>query len=932
MRQPSPRAHRAVQPTSAELVRRWRTRPRRPAPPCGASVLFVKTTGAPVPDANRGAEVDAARPRSAPARTHGIKNAYGYSLPTQPVRLLAPRPPRPTRRRRGGPAEAPAPAAPARRRRPAGAAPDFSGDDAAAARFKLLQSQGVTQRNLNAFAARLEAAADALGEGDARDAGGAARAEAAPRRRRPWPRRRRPSTRRRRRTGTCWLRPSRASCAASPRRARPATTRGGARASSRASRRTLTDDEASVISGAAPTGDTDVDVLRANAREALLVELCVGHPALERVHLPHKYALTDEERVRRKSVHEEMRAEATRQIEAFDFDRSRRRSSLGAGPRRRRSSLGAAPRRGSLGVPEDATREGNADLYSETNLAKRELIRDDPEILEWLDKWWIATQEFDDKDKDGAMDFEEYAYFHGRLKKWIHKWAGDRGVTLPKSNRVEAREQLEEDFAADSGESGLVLHEDFVNSIFELADMWTESVAKYEYVEFLKRGYAHVYKQHLDLDALNFPLSWRRYLDEDSSDEDSELSDDSLMDMPEAAVMEYIVDVYVAKMAHDASVDAMPRAKRHAKPSVADVALEILECREFPHEHGAHQFHVRVRSLARALQRFDGRNTWLYLFNRLVGCFTRNGRVRAIPTEGATFVARAYGEILPALFEARKRIPHGVNNELQRVMRGAKHQVYAGYVALNAARGALRRVHRDLRDAAEAKARPAAARGAAAPRGVGPGAQVLARPLAGLVDDLNARRRGTKQTALQASNLDNSVTTLVAAVDFLMLVANIWVGVHALDAEQRARDLAGRDERRDIEASHRESFRKSLLVDDPRGRKRQSGAWATAEKRYGAHRPPKPSNAHPYRQTARAARRKSRRASHVGDKPRRSSVARKAVNAAGKPPPERRKKPASRESSILEMSVGAQSSRLSGKLASRARDLLEYELFDRSYG
>lgn len=321
-------------------------------------------------------------------------------------------------------------------------------------------------------------------------------------------------------------------------------------------------------------------------------------------------------------------------------------------------------------------------------------------------------------------------------------------------------------------------------------------------------------------------------------------------------------------------------------------------------------------------------------------------------------MAQAYGEILPALFEARKRIPHGVNNELQRVMRGAKHQVYAGYVALNAARGALRRVHKDLRDAAEAKGAPLPRHAERRLREASDLAlRSLARPLAGLIDDLNARRRGTKQTVLQASNLDNSVTTLVAAVDFLMLVANIWVGVHALDAEQRARDLAGRDERHDIEASHRESFRKSLLVDDPRGRKRQSGAWATAEKRYGAHRPPKPSNAHPYRQTARAtARRKSksrppggdakaslrrvsltagvtqRRASHVGDKPRRSSVARKAVNAAGKPPPERRKKPASRESSILEMSVGAQSSRLSGKLASRARDLLEYELFDRSYG
>ncbi|KAK7241680.1 hypothetical protein SO694_00070144 [Aureococcus anophagefferens] len=400
MRQPSPRAHRAVQPTSAELVRRWRTRPRRPAPPCGASVLFVKTTGAPVPDANRGAEVDAARPRSAPARTHGIKNAYGYSLPTQPG-------PAPAEADAAGgaaaPAEAPRRGAARGRRARARAAPDFSGDDAAAARFKLLQSQGVTQRNLNAFAARLEAAADALGEGDAR--AGARRAPAV----------------------------EAAAAAQAALAAAPAPF-----------------DEA-------PPADGD---LLAAAVAGLV------------------------------------------------------RGVARAGPARRRQAGGAAR---ALGVPGRATREGNADLYSETNLAKRELIRDDPEILEWLDKWWIATQEFDDKDKGGAMDFEEYAYFHGRLKKWIHKWAGDRGVTLPKSNRVEAREQLEEDFAADSGESGLVLHEDFVNSIFELADMWTESVAKYEYIEFLKRGYAHVYKQHLDLDALNFPLSWRRYLDEDSA-------------------------------------------------------------------------------------------------------------------------------------------------------------------------------------------------------------------------------------------------------------------------------------------------------------------------------------------------------------------------------------------------------------------------------
>ena len=186
-------------------------------------------------------------------------------------------------------------------------------------------------------------------------------------------------------------------------------------------------------------------------------------------------------------------------------------------------------------------------MYTEANLAKREMIRDHPDVLEWLDKWWIAAQEFDDKDKDGGLDFDEYTFFHGRLKKWIHTWAALRGVTLPKASRAEAREQLEEDFAADSGEGQLVLHVDFVNSIFELADMWTESVNRHEYVDFLARGYEDVFKQHLDQDAINFPGSWRRYLDEDSSDEDSDASDESLIDMPEAAVMEYIVDVRVGR-------------------------------------------------------------------------------------------------------------------------------------------------------------------------------------------------------------------------------------------------------------------------------------------------------------------------------------------------------------------------------------------------
>jgi hypothetical protein len=129
------------------------------------------------------------------------------------------------------------------------------------------------------------------------------------------------------------------------------------------------------------------------------------------------------------------------------------------------------------------------------------------------------------------------------------------------------------------------MREDFVHSIFELADMWTESVHRAEYADFLERGYSHVFSQHLDLDALNFPPTWRRYLDEDSSDEDSEASPDVLIDMPENAVMEYAVDVHIAKLAHDAKCVAEGRPF----PGFDVVALEILECREFPNERGAHK-------------------------------------------------------------------------------------------------------------------------------------------------------------------------------------------------------------------------------------------------------------------------------------------------------------------------------------------------------
>ena len=52
---------------------------------------------------------------------------------------------------------------------------------------------------------------------------------------------------------------------------------------------------------------------------------------------------------------------------------------------------------------------------------------------------------------------------------------------------------------------------------------------------------------------------------------------------------------------------------------------------------------------------------------------------------------------------------------------------------------------------------------------------------------------------------------------------------------------------------------KSFLRDDPTGSRRRSGAWATSYSRYGAHKPPPPTNLHPYRQDNRATQRVARR-------------------------------------------------------------------------
>ena len=254
---------------------------------------------------------------------------------------------------------------------------------------------------------------------------------------------------------------------------------------------------------------------------------------------------------------------------------------------------------------------------------------------------------------------------------------------------------------------------------------------------------------------LELPEEWKAHLDDSSGssdDDDSSTSDsddeEAVEPMPEASTVEYVVEVYEAKIAADrkASKANLP------PPTLALVALEILQLREmqlatatpkggsgrssfgtggssgrgassssFPKagsgrrsgalangaggsgrgtltkesaaERKQRSLGLLVRSLCLTLEiaNHDSfENDWLWLFSRLIGCYTRSGRVKAVPMKGATFACDCLSQLLPLLNETKQRLPHGVKTTLQGMIKSGKNQAYVGYIGHTALKHWLR--------------------------------------------------------------------------------------------------------------------------------------------------------------------------------------------------------------------------------------------------
>ena len=104
-------------------------------------------------------------------------------------------------------------------------------------------------------------------------------------------------------------------------------------------------------------------------------------------------------------------------------------------------------------------------------------FEDDPDINKILDAWWNEARTYFDKDQNVTLTSLEYAEFHRRLLPIL----ANEGVEV---NEDEAMAAQLADFIDDSGGDGSVDREEFRYSVFQLADQWTMSIEKDEYVRY----------------------------------------------------------------------------------------------------------------------------------------------------------------------------------------------------------------------------------------------------------------------------------------------------------------------------------------------------------------------------------------------------------------------------------------------------------------
>ena len=124
----------------------------------------------------------------------------------------------------------------------------------------------------------------------------------------------------------------------------------------------------------------------------------------------------------------------------------------------------------------------NSELNTEAALLEREKLRHHPKILNELQLWWdtlISWAKTTQGRSDAtSLNFEEYCQLHRVLYREL--------LGEDEYDEAEADEAAAEEWQLDCGGAETLEHAEFFNSIFELADMYVDSIEAKEYSDFLK--------------------------------------------------------------------------------------------------------------------------------------------------------------------------------------------------------------------------------------------------------------------------------------------------------------------------------------------------------------------------------------------------------------------------------------------------------------
>ena len=319
--------------------------------------------------------------------------------------------------------------------------------------------------------------------------------------------------------------------------------------------------------------------------------------------------------------------------------------------------------------------QGRMEFYSEAAQKQRTRNRSDPGVDRQLHRWWRATKIFDDTNDDLFLDQKEYAGFHKRLLRLLQNNDDpDDDMT-----DEEAREAMADDFTCDAGEDSRVAREEFLSSVFQLADQWCETTTTEEYVDFLREGYTIVYGPELNADKLVFPPEWKVFLKGNATTKFMSTED----------CIETTTEIYRLKIKAD-NVDDKKGSKRD---NLAEFVVEYFE-----NKLGRGMaLKKKMKSLMNCLRNHcnptDDRGNnhthpWIQLFCKLCGCSTPSGRIRPLPPLCTYFACDFLEKATTEVVEKNER-PSGMDSVLEKGFDCGLNNIAQGYLPRQKARTML---------------------------------------------------------------------------------------------------------------------------------------------------------------------------------------------------------------------------------------------------